>query len=57
MDRRDFYVDFNIEVPEIGDEFNREAEQQLRALVAQYSDLIGAAVSPETIVEVESRYL
>lgn len=57
MGSLDFYVDFNIEVSNFGDEFRIEAEQQLRRLAAQHSDLVGASVSLENIVKAESPYL
>lgn len=51
MGSADFYIDFNIEVPNIQDEFSLEAEQQLRKLVEGHSDIVGAAVSLENIVK------
>jgi ribosome-associated translation inhibitor RaiA len=57
MGSADFYVDFNIEVPNMGDEFNREAERQLRKLASDHSDLVGAAVSLERIVKAETSHL
>ncbi|MGB7873075.1 MAG: hypothetical protein WBL25_01735 [Anaerolineales bacterium] len=57
MGSLDFYVDFNIEVPNIEDEFNLEAEQGLRELASHHSDLTGASVSLENIVKTESPYL
>jgi ribosome-associated translation inhibitor RaiA len=57
MSSLDFYVDFNIEVQNIRDEFNLEAEQALRELAAGHSDLIGASVALENIVKTESPYL
>ena len=57
MGTLDFYVDFNIEVPDISDEFNLETEQRLRDLASHHSDLIGASVSLENIVKTESPYL
>ncbi len=57
MGNSDFYIDFNIETPDISPEFKREAEQQLRELAAAHSDLIGAAVSLERIVKTETPYL
>jgi hypothetical protein len=49
-----FYVDFDIKVPNTDEAFALEAERELQALTAQHSDLIGAAVSLERIVESES---
>ena len=57
MANTDFYVDFNIEVPNIQDEFALVAEQQLRSLASEHSDLVGAAVSLESIVKTETPYL
>jgi hypothetical protein len=57
MGSADFYIDFNVEVPNMGAEFNREAERQLRELAADQSDLVGAAVSLERIVKAETSYL
>jgi len=57
MGSLDFYVDFNVEAPNVSDEFNLEAEQQLRELASQHSDLIGASVSLENIVKTETPYL
>jgi ribosome-associated translation inhibitor RaiA len=57
MGSLDFYVDFNIEDQDIGNDFNLEAEQRLRDLATGHSDLIGASVSLEKIVEAESPYL
>ncbi|HET6598052.1 MAG TPA: HPF/RaiA family ribosome-associated protein [Anaerolineales bacterium] len=47
MGSSDFYIDYNIEVSEVGDEFQRETEQQLRELTSSHSDIIGAAVAVE----------
>lgn len=57
MEKLDFYIDFNIEIPNIGKEFNLEAQQRLRELADGHSDLIGASVSLESIVKSESPYL
>ncbi len=57
MEHSNFYVDFNIEVPNTDEAFALEAERELQALTAQHSDLIGAAVSLESIVEGETQYL
>jgi hypothetical protein len=57
MGSLDFYVDFNIEPQNIGEEFNLEAEHRLRDLAAGHSDLVGASVSLENIVKKESPYL
>lgn len=57
MGSLDFYVDFNVEDPNVGEDFNLEAEQRLRSLASGHSDLIGASVSLEKLVEAESPYL
>lgn len=57
MGSADFYIDFNIEVPNMGDEFNREAESRLRELASDHSDLVGAAVSLERIIKSETSHL
>jgi ribosome-associated translation inhibitor RaiA len=57
MGSTDFYVEFNIEVPNIQEEFRLEAEQQLRSLTSDHSDIVGAAVSLESIVKTETPYL
>lgn len=57
MGSLDFYVDFNIEVENINEAFTVEAERELRALADEHSDLVGAAVSLESIVEAETPYL
>ena len=57
MGSADFYIDFNIEVPNMGAEFNREAERALRGLASDQSDLVGAAVSLERIVKSETSHL
>jgi ribosome-associated translation inhibitor RaiA len=54
MGSSDFYIDFNIEVPNISDKFHRETEQRLRELVSSHSDLIGAAVALEKIADTET---
>jgi ribosome-associated translation inhibitor RaiA len=51
MGSSDFYVDYNIEVADVGDEFKRETEQRLRELASDHSDLVGAAVALEKIVD------
>jgi len=54
MGSSDFYVDYNIEVSEVGDEFKRETEQRLRELASSHSDMIGAAVSLEKTVDTQT---
>jgi hypothetical protein len=53
MGNMDFYVDFNIEVPMFKKSSACEAEQQLMNLAADHSDIVGAAVSLESIVKTE----
>jgi ribosome-associated translation inhibitor RaiA len=57
MGASDFYVDFNIEVPTIGEEFAKEAERRLRELAEGHNDIVGAAVSVESLVKAETPYL
>ena len=57
MGSTDFYVDFNIEVPDVQEEFALEAERRLRRLASNRSDIVGAAVSLETLVKTETPYL
>ncbi len=47
MGNSDFYIDYNIEVPDVGEGFKRETEQRLRALVSTRPDITGAAVALE----------
>ena len=54
MGSSDFYIDYNVEVPAVTDEFHRETEQRLRDLTSSHSDLIGAAVSLEKTVDTQS---
>lgn len=52
----DFYVEFNVEVPNVGDEFKVEADERLRRLAWGHSDIIGASVAVEPIVQVETPF-
>jgi ribosome-associated translation inhibitor RaiA len=54
MGSSDFYIDYNIEVPEVGDEFKRETEQRLRELASSHSDMIGAAVALEKTADTQT---
>jgi ribosome-associated translation inhibitor RaiA len=54
MGSADFYVDYNIEVEGMGDEFQRETEQRLRELASDHSDITGAAVALEKTVDTQS---
>jgi ribosome-associated translation inhibitor RaiA len=54
MGSSDFYIDYNIETAEVGDEFRRETEQRLRELTGNHTDMVGAAVSLEKITDTET---
>jgi ribosome-associated translation inhibitor RaiA len=54
MGSSDFYIDYNIEVSEAGDEFKRETEQRLRELAGSHTDMVGAAVALEKTVDTQS---
>ena len=54
MGNSDFYIDYNIEVSEAGDEFKRETEQRLRELAGSHTDMVGAAVALEKTVDTQS---
>lgn len=54
MGKSDFYVEFNIEVPTVGDEFRLEAERRLRELTEGHSDIIGASVALENTVKAQT---
>jgi ribosome-associated translation inhibitor RaiA len=54
MGSSDFYIDYNIDVAEAGDDFKRETEARLRDLVADNSDIVGAAVALEKTVDTQS---
>jgi ribosome-associated translation inhibitor RaiA len=54
MGSSDFYIDYNIEVSEAGDEFKRETEQRLRELAGTHTDMVGAAVALEKTVDTQS---
>jgi ribosome-associated translation inhibitor RaiA len=54
MGSSDFYVDYNIDVSEVGDEFKRETEARLQDLIADQSDIVGAAVALEKTVDTQS---
>jgi ribosome-associated translation inhibitor RaiA len=57
MGSLDFYVEFNIEVENLNDNFKEEADRRLFALAEGKNDILGASVSAEVIVKVESPYL
>jgi ribosome-associated translation inhibitor RaiA len=54
MGSSDFYIDYNIEVSGVSDEFKRETEQRLRELAAAHSDMIGAAVALEKVADTQT---
>lgn len=54
MGSSDFYVDYNIDVSDVSDEFKDETEQRLRALASSHSDVIGAAVSLEKVADTQT---
>jgi ribosome-associated translation inhibitor RaiA len=54
MGSSDFYIDYNIEVSEVGDEFKRETEQRLSELASSHSDMTGVAVSLEKTADTQT---
>jgi len=54
MGSSDFYVDYNIEVPGVSDDFKSETEQRLRELADSHLDLIGAAVALEKTADTQT---
>ena len=54
MGSSDFYVDYNIEVSDVGDEFKRETEQRLADLAESHSDMVGAAVALEKVADTQT---
>ena len=54
MGSSDFYIDYNIQVPDAGEVFKRETEQQLRDLASAHTDMIGAAVALEKVADTQS---
>lgn len=56
MAKSDFYVEFHSEVPYIGDELRLEAERRLTEFAKGHSDITGASVALENIVEAETPY-
>jgi ribosome-associated translation inhibitor RaiA len=56
MGKSDFYVEFNVEVPNISHEFTLEAESRLRELAEGHSDIIGASVALENTVKAQTPY-
>lgn len=51
MGSSDFYIDYNVEVSGVRDEFSRETEQRLPELASAHSDMVGAAVSLEKVAD------
>ena len=54
MGSSDFYIDYNIEVSDVGDEFKRETERRLGELASSHSDMIGAAVALEKTADTQT---
>ena len=54
MGSSDFYVDYNIEVSTMGDEFKRETERRLEELASSHSDMVGAAVALEKTADTQT---
>ena len=54
MGSSDFYVDYNLEVSDVGDEFKRETEQRLQELAVSHLDMIGAAVALEKTADTQT---
>jgi ribosome-associated translation inhibitor RaiA len=54
MGSSDFYIDYNIEVGNVGEEFKRESEQRLRELASYHSDMVGAAVALERVADTQT---
>jgi len=54
MGSSDFYVDYNIEVSAMGDEFKRETERRLQELASSHSDIVGAAVALEKTADTQT---
>ena len=54
MGSSDFYVDYNIEVSTVGDEFKRETERRLEELASSHSDMVGAAVALEKTADTQT---
>jgi ribosome-associated translation inhibitor RaiA len=54
MGSSDFYIDYNLEVSDVSNEFKRETEQLLRELASVHTDIIGAAVSLEKVADTQT---
>jgi ribosome-associated translation inhibitor RaiA len=57
MDKIDFQVEFNIEVPGLPESMEIEVSERIRDLTESRKDLIGASVSVEGIAGGEEPYL
>jgi ribosome-associated translation inhibitor RaiA len=57
MGSSEFYVDFNIDVPDVGEAFVEEAERGLRQMSDGHTDIVGAAVALEKPVKAEKAYV
>jgi ribosome-associated translation inhibitor RaiA len=54
MGNSDFYIDYNIEVDDVGEAFKRETETRLRELASSHSDIVGAAVALEKTADTQT---
>ena len=54
MGSSDFYIDYNIDISDVGDGFKRETEQRLRELASDHTDIVGAAVALEKTVDTQA---
>ena len=54
MGSSDFYIDYNIEVSDVSEAFQRETEQRLRELAESHSDMVGAAVALEKSADTQT---
>ena len=45
MGSADFYVDYEVEVPNFPDDLKNEIEKRLRDLAGEHTDIVGAAVA------------
>jgi hypothetical protein len=57
MARLDFHVDYNIEIPNLEEELAVEAEQRLWLLAEEHTDLVGASVAVEELVQDDVPFL
>lgn len=54
MGSSDFYIDYNVEVADVDEAFRREAELRLHELAADQTDIVGAAVALEKVVDTQT---